>query len=280
MELGVWLGEQELTDEHLLHSNVGIKTAARSICRHTDDQRFSQERLVSSTETPLKPTNAPTSHNGRSNNMVILQAVQCLKDVETTTPKRVGNALTISRLQKAEAVARAAPAVGIPPPSEAPVVGPPAAPRGGVEMMVDSNITQCCHGIRVEMYRWRPSRRGASSSNQPKSAPASAFFEESTEHWQYVSWFGTLGDPARSILAGATVSLQGDSEVGYTTDHLTPTSPVYGETSSQCWWPGQHVFHVESYDKKCGSCAGQLCSVWWASSLSTHTSRSAGSCAG
>ena len=42
-----------------------------------------------------------------------------------------------------------------------------------------------------------------------------------------------------------------------------------GEKPSHCWWPGQHVFQVQAHGKKCGSCAGQLFSVWWASSLST-----------
>ena len=42
---------------------------------------------------------APTSHNGRSKILVVLQAIQDVKDVETNTPKRVGHPLTTSRPQ-------------------------------------------------------------------------------------------------------------------------------------------------------------------------------------
>ena len=176
--LGVWLGEQELTDERLLHSNLGIRMG-RSIARQTDDQRFSKERLIGITGTASKPTKAeirmhqciaaPTRHKGRLNDVVVLQAVQGVKDEEPTTPMRVANALTIEVAEAAEA-ARAASAPGFDflPPPEAPAAGTQAAPVEGAGMMVDSNITESPSGdVSMEPTLEAPRRRIS-----PTPAPA------------------------------------------------------------------------------------------------------------
>ena len=144
------------------------------------------------------------SHKGRSKNLVVLQAVQGVKDVETTTPKRAVNAWTTSRPEK---------------------LRQRLVPLGGAEMMADSNITvQPRDGS--QQRRRITSQQPMSASATPMSVEPSTrttrqavdhfagddkrasmiaglfvFCEESTEDWQYISGLETLGEPEPSTFA-------------------------------------------------------------------------------